>query len=246
MSSYRLLAKATDRLEWLRLRQQGLGGSDAGAILGLNVHKRAEEVLKDKLQAPPAKERVHDALRFGTIFEPYILEQLRGEYKEHDVEAGDPWGTLQSIERPWQLANIDGLLSQAGQPVGVGLEIKTCSRSMHRMWSTGIPGSYFAQVQHYMSVLGWERFDLWLCVAYADRSSLLRKFDAAPDPDAFARQITMSCVIEKYEIQRQESFIERLNSAEERFWWRVLEARKRQSPELTENAARAGQLNLFG
>jgi len=69
---------------------------------------------------------------------------------------------------------------------------------------------------------------------------------AAPDPDAFARQITMSCVIEKYEIQRQESFIERLNSAEERFWWRVLEARKRQSPELTESAARAGQLNLFG
>ena len=53
-------------------------------------------------------------------------------------------------------------------------------------------------------------------------------------------------MIEKYEIQRQESFIERLNSAEERFWWRVLEARKRQSPELTESAARAGQLNLFG
>lgn len=246
MTTYRLLAKAKDRLEWLRLRQQGIGGSDAGAILGLNPHKSAEEVFKDKLHEGQPKEFFNDALRFGTIFEPYIFEQISPEYTGGELRPGDPMGTLQSLERPWQLANIDGYVSDGDQPSGVGLEIKTCSRSMHNLWRTGIPAAYFAQVQHYMSVLGWERFDLWLCVAYADRGSLLRRMDAAPDRDSFARQVTQCCIIERYEIKRQESFIERLNSAEERFWERIQGERERRGPVKERAAASAvSQLDLF-
>lgn len=35
---YKVLAKTKDmtELEWLKSRQQGIGGSDAGAILGVN------------------------------------------------------------------------------------------------------------------------------------------------------------------------------------------------------------------
>ena len=229
MGAYKLLGKAKDRQEWLRWRQRGIGGSDAGAILGINTHKRAEQVFEEKLDPQPI-ERSNDAMRFGTVFEPYVMELLSEHYPEAQLAAGDPWGTIQSEERPWQLANIDGLLLQDRQPAGVGLEIKTCSASMHRLWRVGVPAAYFAQVQHYMSVLGWERFDLWLCVASHDRTRLLRRVEAAPCPDTAARQIVMGCVLERYTIRRHDDFIERLNRAEERFWERVLRARERQGP----------------
>lgn len=37
-----------ERLEWLRERQKGIGGSDIGAILGLNKYKTAFEVYLEK------------------------------------------------------------------------------------------------------------------------------------------------------------------------------------------------------
>ena len=40
--------KELSREEWLRLRKNGLGGSDAGAVCGLNPYVSAMEVFQDK------------------------------------------------------------------------------------------------------------------------------------------------------------------------------------------------------
>ena len=39
--------KGLSREEWLRLRKNGIGGSDAGAICGLNPYVSAMEVFQD-------------------------------------------------------------------------------------------------------------------------------------------------------------------------------------------------------
>ncbi len=224
MAAYQVLAIATDRRSWLQLRQQGLGGSDAGAILGVNHRKTPAHVLHDKLNTEVV-EAANDAIRFGTLFERHIVARVSQEYAFATLDPGDALGTLQSVARPWQLANIDGRLSRDGADYGVGIEVKTCDAYAHGRWSRGIPAPYYAQVQHYMSVLGWERFDLWLCVAHSDRGKLLREHARAEDPDAYAEQMIQRCVLERYEIPRHEAYIERLNRMEEAFWARVEAAR---------------------
>ena len=37
-----------DRQEWLKLRKEGIGGSDAGAICGLNPYASPMSVYQDK------------------------------------------------------------------------------------------------------------------------------------------------------------------------------------------------------
>ena len=38
-----------DKKEWLRYRKLGIGGSDAGAICGLNPYRTAIQVYQDKI-----------------------------------------------------------------------------------------------------------------------------------------------------------------------------------------------------
>ncbi|EPU7208284.1 YqaJ viral recombinase family protein, partial [Listeria monocytogenes] len=40
--------KDMDRTQWLLTRRQGIGGSDAGIIMGLNKYKTAFELWLDK------------------------------------------------------------------------------------------------------------------------------------------------------------------------------------------------------
>ena len=39
-----------DKLQWLKERQKGIGGSDVGAIMGVNKWKSAFEVYIDKTE----------------------------------------------------------------------------------------------------------------------------------------------------------------------------------------------------
>ncbi|MFR4400922.1 MAG: YqaJ viral recombinase family protein, partial [Peptococcus niger] len=50
--------------EWLEQRKKGIGGSDAGAICGLNPWKSAVEVYLDKLgELPPVED--NERMRMG-------------------------------------------------------------------------------------------------------------------------------------------------------------------------------------
>lgn len=45
----------SERLEWLKTRQTGIGGSDVAAILGLSKWKTPLDVYNDKIAEPPLK-----------------------------------------------------------------------------------------------------------------------------------------------------------------------------------------------
>ena len=45
--------KNMDRNEWLKIRKTGLGGSDAGAVCGLNPHVSPMAVYRDKVSDEP-------------------------------------------------------------------------------------------------------------------------------------------------------------------------------------------------
>jgi len=48
-----------DKLNWLKQRQKGIGGSDVGAILGLNKYKSAFQVYLDKTEEITADFLMH-------------------------------------------------------------------------------------------------------------------------------------------------------------------------------------------
>ena len=51
-------------IEWLRLRKSGIGGSDAGAICGVNPYSSAMKVFRDKT-SDVVEELDNEAIRIG-------------------------------------------------------------------------------------------------------------------------------------------------------------------------------------
>lgn len=159
--------------EWRVERHRGLGGSDAGAILGLNHYKSAFMVYLDKLGLAPEMEET-DAIKHGKRMEPVLRREFPLLFSERTgmtIGVFESPFFYQSIEHPFMIANIDGLvvLPEGGYttPDGLhlegmgGLEIKTAHWLMAKEWDDdSVPDSYYAQVQHYMAVLALKWFML--------------------------------------------------------------------------------------
>lgn len=62
------------REEWLAGRQKGLGGSDAGAILGLNPYKSAYTLWAEKCQLINSEVPDNEAMRVGRDLEDYVAK----------------------------------------------------------------------------------------------------------------------------------------------------------------------------
>ena len=61
--------------EWLELRKQGIGGSDAGAIMGVHPYKGAFGVWADKKGYSEAVED-NEAMRQGRDLEDYVARRF--------------------------------------------------------------------------------------------------------------------------------------------------------------------------
>lgn len=134
---------------WLAWRKKGIGGSDVGAICGLNKWKSPFAVYMDKLGLSEEREE-SQAAYFGKVLEDVVAKEfsLRTGLKVKKRNA-----MLQHEKYPFMLANVDRLI--VGQKVG--LECKTVSEFGKDEWlGEEIPESYLLQCQHYMAVTGYE------------------------------------------------------------------------------------------
>ena len=186
---------AMSRSEWLKLRASGIGGSDAGAIMGLNKYATPLSVYFAKKDL--AVQEGSKAAEWGNILEDPIRQKAR---EELGIEIETVPGMFTNKEHDFMNANFDGLVFVEGEKeiagsVVSGLgghEIKT-SRTGDGFTTDEIPDSYYAQVQHYMAVTGLTFFVLTVFIfdQYTGRH---------------------------YVIPRNEEFIERLIEAESTFW----------------------------
>ncbi len=132
---------------WLKLRQSGVGGSDAGAILGVNKWKSPIAVYFDKIREPVNKE--NEKMYWGNKLEDIVADEFGIRNPELKIQRRN--AVLVSKENPFMLANIDRLVFRNGE-VGI-LEIKTASEYAKQEWeSDSVPDSYYLQVQHYLAV----------------------------------------------------------------------------------------------
>ena len=67
--------KDLSRDEWLMLRKQGIGGSDAGAVCGVNPYRSAFNVYTDKT-SPDVHEEDNERMRQGRDLEDYCAKRF--------------------------------------------------------------------------------------------------------------------------------------------------------------------------
>lgn len=135
------------REEWLKLRKTGVGGSDAGAIAGLNNWSSAFTVYCDKLGLIPEKED-SELMRQGRDFEDYVAKR----FVENEGKQVKRFQYLvRSKLYPFALADVDRVI------VGENaiLECKTTSVYNKTDFENGdIPKYWYCQCQHYLAVTG--------------------------------------------------------------------------------------------
>lgn len=163
-----------DEAAWLKIRQGGIGGSDASTIVGTSPWRTRQQLMDDKRDISPmkAEKKNQMPLTIGHMFEgviryktvPYLLNQIgitnfRIEEDTHMYQHGNP-------DYSFARADIDGLILING--VLGGLEIKTTNwRNVATIeeWKSGVvPPYYEAQVRHYMAVMNLPFF--YICCAW--------------------------------------------------------------------------------
>ncbi len=136
-----------DVKEWLQLRKTGIGGSDAGAVCGLNPYSSPVKIFYDKT-AGETEEKSSEAMRIGHDLEDYAAKRF-SEATGLKVRRSNYM--YRSIEHPYMIADIDRLVTGEA----AGLECKTVRAYNADKWKDGkIPQHYIMQCCHYMAVTG--------------------------------------------------------------------------------------------
>ena len=146
-----------DREAWLKLRNEGIGGTDAAVIMGMSRFKTLHRLWAEKTgRFQPEDNADNEAVHFGAVLEEVVAD----EFTLRTGNKVKKQGLLRSLEHPWMLASVDRVL--VGEEAG--LECKTASFTMRREWEDGygrfggIPEGYFCQCQWYMAVTGFPKW----------------------------------------------------------------------------------------
>lgn len=135
------------REQWLKMRKSGIGGSDAGAICGLNPYSSPMSVYRDKT-TDEIEDTDNEAMRQGRDLEEYVARRFM---EETGLKVRRSNKMYRSVEYPFMLADVDRLVVGAD----AGLECKTASAYNGDKWKDGqIPAHYLIQCLHYMAVTG--------------------------------------------------------------------------------------------
>lgn len=147
----RILAKTKDltREEWLRIRTNGIGGSDVSILAGINPYKSIYELWKEKTGQIEPEEKQSEYAYFGSVLEPIVKAEFM---KRTGLKVRARNMILQSADYPFMIADLDGIVNDHGE-ICI-FEAKTASEYKLSEWKQGVPRAYVLQVQHYMAVTG--------------------------------------------------------------------------------------------
>lgn len=138
--------KDMSKIEWLKHRQAGIGGSDASCIAGLNPWKSAIQLYMDKKEENP-QEQKSLRMELGNRLEGLVAELFT---EATGLKVRNVNGILKNDKYPFALANIDRAI--VGEKAF--LECKTTNSYALKEWEEGVPAHYEIQCLHYMAITG--------------------------------------------------------------------------------------------
>lgn len=135
------------REDWLKLRKTGIGGSEAGAVCGLNPYSSPMNVFRDKT-CETIEDIDSESLRQGRELEDYVAQRFM---EATGLKVRRCNYMFRSLEYKFMIADVDRLV--VGEDAG--LECKTVNAYNADKWKDGeIPLHYMLQCYHYMMVTG--------------------------------------------------------------------------------------------
>lgn len=178
-------------LEWLQMRQTGIGGSEMLGAMGLRDYvkkdgsistlsaKAKEQWLEDTTE-DKAKTYTEDdvdeentgAAARGHAWEPALLAHYQSQNPDVNVAVGkQTWKGAHDF----QTVNVDGIITDKdGKPVGL-VECKNSDKP--EKWEDGVPPGYKAQVLDYLDATGLQYCDLVARVDSEMRTFRINKDD---------------------------------------------------------------------
>ncbi|MGC9659220.1 UNVERIFIED_CONTAM: YqaJ viral recombinase family protein [Acinetobacter pittii] len=207
--------KQMSREQWLQIRKQGIGSSDAATACGLNPHMSMLELWMIKTgrmqQGIEDESAGYAPLYWGKRLEPLVAEyySMHTNNKVRRVNA-----VLQhpDEDKAFMLANLD--YTVVGSDEVQILECKTVGEYGARLWRDGVPLYVLCQVQHQLAVTGKQAAHV--CVLICGHETRI------------------------YKVTRSESVIEHIIRAE-RYFWKCVEMDIPPAVDASESAGKALQ-----
>lgn len=194
------------REEWLRLRGNGIGGSDAACVVGKNKYKSNVDLWMEKTgRVKPSDISDNPSVAFGVRAEPILRELFALTHPAYTV-THHPYRMYAVESHPYLYATLDGELYELDSGTEGVLEIKTCTiqnAAQWEEWDDKIPDAYYAQVLHQMAATEKDFVILYACLRYCTK------------PDMEQRMQIRHYRIDKADVGEDISY---LVSREEEFW----------------------------
>lgn len=201
-----------DRQQWLAVRRQGIGSSDAAAAVGLNPYKSMLELWLEKTghgtDVPDASiVESFGPTYWGTLLEPIVAAHYTRQTGNRVRRVN---AVLAHPEHPWMLANVDReIVGPADVQI---LECKTAGLNGARLWRDGVPEYVQLQVLHQLAVTGKAAADVAVLICGQE--------------------------LQVHRIERDETMIAQLIQLEQEFWRMVQDGQSPQ-PDGSDSAERA-------
>ena len=151
-----------NREEWLSLRKNYIGGSDAGAVLGLNPYKSAYSLWAEKT-GKIAEFEGNLITEVGSYLEDFVAKLFE---RETGKKVRRKNRMMVNDEYPFACADVDRMV--VGEDAL--LEIKTTNSlpAMRKFKNGEYPEQWYCQMVHYMAVSGLKKAYLAVLVNCRD------------------------------------------------------------------------------
>ncbi|WP_167541813.1 MULTISPECIES: YqaJ viral recombinase family nuclease [Psychrobacter] len=212
--------KGLSHEDWLKIRRQGIGSSDAAAACGIHPYLSMLELWMIKTGRMSSNMDASDnngidgysPLYWGNTLEPMVAKY----YQEHTANKVRRVNAVLQHPDPdnhFMLANLDYAIT--GNDEVQILECKTAGEHGAKLWRDGVPLYVTCQVQHQLAVTGKQAAHI--CVLLCGHEAKI------------------------YKVKRDEHLIESI-TRHERLFWQYVEMDTPPTPDHSESAAQALKL----
>lgn len=147
-----------DKETWLNVRTNGIGGSDASAIVGRNPYMTNVELWEIKTGRREQTDiSGKECVQYGIDAEPLLIQMFALDYPAYEVTHKD-YDIRHHPKYDFIFGSLDGELKNKETGEYGVLEIKTTNilQSMqNEKWNDRVPDNYFCQVLQYLMVTGY-------------------------------------------------------------------------------------------
>ena len=162
-----------NREEWLKARVDGIGASEAAAIVGMSPYKSNVALWEEKtgIRIP---QDISDKpyVKYGNDAERPLRELFALDFPKYDIGHSEFAMIRNSLDCPFAFATLDGDITEIDSGKKGVLEIKTTEimrAGQWEEWQEKIPQHYYIQVIHQLLATGYDFAVLKAQIKYTDR-----------------------------------------------------------------------------